>query len=97
MADGMGYSSEELFDDPRTIQTSCSSEDENRVSSPKPLDMGVLFAAKRKGLKRALTGSKSSNSAQKQRMAQVVNCKKPRQAHMLNPPLDAVTDYKFHP
>lgn len=93
----MGYSSEELFDDPRTIQTSCSSEDENRVSSPKPLDMGVLFAAKRKGLKRALTGSKSSNSAQKQRMAQVVNCKKPRQAHMLNPPLDAVTDYKFHP
>ena len=65
MADGTGYSSEELFDDPRTIQTSCSSEDENPVSSPKPLDMGVLFAAKWKGLKQALTGSKSSSSAQK--------------------------------
>lgn len=84
MSNGTGYSSEELLDDPRTIQTSCSSEDENPISSPKPLDMGVLFAAKWKGLKWALTGSKSSSSARKQRVAEVVNCK-PRQAHSAEP------------
>lgn len=61
MANGTGYSSEELFHDPRTIQTSCSSEDENPVSSPKPPEMGVL-SAKQKGLKRALKSSSGSEA-----------------------------------